>query len=102
MLTVRLSLRVTSPNVNSLRCSAASEAAILTAMPAGMRLAGNNAQRQLAKRRAGDLLPIIKELRPGGATSLKAVADGLNARNIPTAHDGKWQPTQVMRVLARQ
>ena len=67
-----------------------------------IREAGNSAQRQLAKRRAGDLLPIINELRAGGATSLKAVADGLNARNIPTAHGGKWQPTQVMRVLARQ
>jgi DNA invertase Pin-like site-specific DNA recombinase len=67
-----------------------------------IREAGNNVQRQLAQRRAGDLLPIIKELQAAGATSLKAVADGLNSRNIPTAHGGKWQPTQVMRVLARQ
>jgi DNA invertase Pin-like site-specific DNA recombinase len=67
-----------------------------------IREAGNDAQRQLAKRRAVDLLPIIKELQGGCARSFKAVADGLNARNIPTAHGGKWQPTQVMRVLARQ
>jgi DNA invertase Pin-like site-specific DNA recombinase len=67
-----------------------------------IREAGNDAQRRLAKRRAVALLPIIKELKGDGATSLKDVADGLNARNIPTAHGGKWQPTQVMRVLARQ
>ena len=67
-----------------------------------IREAGNDAQRQLAKRRAVDLLPIIKELQGGCVASLRAVADGLNARNIPTAHGGKWQPTQVMRVLARQ
>jgi DNA invertase Pin-like site-specific DNA recombinase len=38
----------------------------------------------------------------GGAASLKAIADGLNARRIPTARGaGEWSPMQVQRVLGR-
>ncbi|MGO8841491.1 MAG: recombinase family protein [Methyloceanibacter sp.] len=44
---------------------------------------------------------IIAELRAAGATSLRAVAAGLNERGIPTARGGVWNATQVMRVLAR-
>lgn len=51
--------------------------------------------------RAGDLAPIIRELREGGATTLTAIAAGLNARGIPTARGGSWAPVQVARVLER-
>jgi hypothetical protein len=45
---------------------------------------------------------VIEELQAAGATSLNAIADGLNERGIPTARGaGKWSATQVMRVLAR-
>ena len=38
-----------------------------------------------------------------GATSLSAIAAGLNERKIPTARGtGEWSAVQVMRVLARQ
>jgi DNA invertase Pin-like site-specific DNA recombinase len=37
-----------------------------------------------------------------GATSLRAIAAGLNERRIPTARGGDLSPTQVMRVLARK
>jgi DNA invertase Pin-like site-specific DNA recombinase len=51
--------------------------------------------------RAGDLAPIIRELREGGATTLTAIAAGLNSRGIPTARGGSWAPVQVARVLER-
>jgi DNA invertase Pin-like site-specific DNA recombinase len=49
-----------------------------------------------------DLAPTIEEIRADGAETYQAIADGLNARGIPTARrDGEWSPTQVMRVLKR-
>src|SRR6516225_1274443 len=58
-------------------------------------------RQQRAAKRAADLLPIIEAIREQGALSLQDIANGLNQRNIPTAHGGTWQPTQVMRVLQR-
>jgi hypothetical protein len=43
----------------------------------------------------------VKELQATGCVSLRAIAEGLDARGIPTAKGGKWQPTQVMRLLER-
>jgi hypothetical protein len=38
-----------------------------------------------------------------GATSLRAIAAGLNERGIPTARGtGTWSATQVMRLLGRR
>ena len=55
-----------------------------------------------AANRASDLAPVIAELQAAGATSLRAIADGLNARCIPTARgSGEWSAVQVMRVLER-
>lgn len=51
-----------------------------------------------AKSRATDLLPVIAEIRAGGAGSFQAVADALNSRGITTARGGAWRPTQVRRV----
>jgi hypothetical protein len=49
-----------------------------------------------------DLAPTIAELQAAGATSLRAIAAGLNERGIPTARGtGTWSATQVMRVMAR-
>jgi hypothetical protein len=46
--------------------------------------------------------PIIAELQASGATSLRAIAAGLNARGIPTARgNGEWSAVQVQRVMAR-
>jgi hypothetical protein len=44
---------------------------------------------------------VIADLQAAGATSLQAIADGLNERSIPAARGGQWSATQVMRVLAR-
>jgi hypothetical protein len=72
-------------------------------------------QRQLSARRKqsaaarqqrhvgqGRFSPTIAELLAGGATSLPALAAGLNGKGIETARGrGEWTATQVMRVLDR-
>jgi hypothetical protein len=41
-------------------------------------------------------------MQAAGASSLRAIADGLNAKNIPTARgSGEWSAVQVARVLDR-
>jgi DNA invertase Pin-like site-specific DNA recombinase len=52
--------------------------------------------------RASDIAPTIKALQASGATSLRAIAAGLNAQGIPTAKGaGAWSAVQVARVLER-
>ena len=51
--------------------------------------------------RASDLAPAIRDLQAAGKTSLRAIAEGLNERGIPTARGGEWSAVQVMRVLER-
>jgi hypothetical protein len=64
--------------------------------------AGNSALHVAAIKRAADFAPVIAEIKASGATSLRAIADGLNARNIPTmGGTGRWHSAQVARVLAR-
>jgi len=43
----------------------------------------------------------VKELQAAGAESLRAIAEGLEARGIPAARGGKWSAVQVSRLLAR-
>jgi DNA invertase Pin-like site-specific DNA recombinase len=64
-----------------------------------MRKAALAAVQERVQARAMDLAPIVKELQAAGATSLRAIADGLNDRGIPTARGGQWSAVQVMRVL---
>jgi hypothetical protein len=54
-----------------------------------------------AATRAADIAPTIAEIKASGATSLRAIAAGLNARDIPTARGGQWTSPQVRRVLGR-
>jgi DNA invertase Pin-like site-specific DNA recombinase len=55
-----------------------------------------------ASTRAADIAPTIAELQAAGATSLRAIAAGLNAKRIPTARgEGVWSAVQVARVLER-
>jgi DNA invertase Pin-like site-specific DNA recombinase len=69
---------------------------------AQMRKLSAEALRERGAARASDLRPIIEELQATGATSLRAIAAGLNARGIPTARgDGEWSAVQVQRVLER-
>jgi hypothetical protein len=60
------------------------------------------ARRARAAQRAAEIAPAIKALHEAGATTLRALADGLNAKGVPTATGkGRWIPTQVARVLRR-
>jgi len=94
--------------------SARTKAALAEAKKRGVVLGGYNGRDFTAKdikasvatrqaqaaQRASDLVPIVKELQASGATSLRAIAAGLNERSIPTARGGEWSATQVMRLLA--
>jgi DNA invertase Pin-like site-specific DNA recombinase len=82
--------------------------AVLQASKArGKRLGRNRAERlALAYKaetieRAKVLAPMVEEIRASGASSLRAIAAGLNARGIQTAQDGTWSAMQVKRVLER-
>ncbi len=62
------------------------------------RLVGLTARRREAEQRTADLAPIIAELRSEGATSLRKIADSLNARGVPAARGGRWTAVQVQRL----
>jgi hypothetical protein len=47
------------------------------------------------------LMPSIRKLRRNGATTLREIADGLNARRVSTALGGKSSKTTVANLLAR-
>jgi DNA invertase Pin-like site-specific DNA recombinase len=90
---------------------ARTKAALQAAKARGVRLGGP----QLAKARevaletigaaadshAANLLPIIREIRKAGATTLREIADALNARGVQTARGGRWYAMTVSNVLAR-
>jgi DNA invertase Pin-like site-specific DNA recombinase len=50
---------------------------------------------------AGNVLPIITEIQKTGATTLRSVADALNARGVPTRRGGRWHATSVRNAIAR-
>ena len=54
-----------------------------------------------ANRAASNVLPITTEIRKSGATTLRAIADALNARGVPTPRGGRWHAMSVRNVLAR-
>ena len=56
-------------------------------------------RRATAKKRAGDLLPVIESIRAEGATSLREIASSLSERGVPAARGGEWSAIQVRRVL---
>jgi DNA invertase Pin-like site-specific DNA recombinase len=55
----------------------------------------------LADRHAANVLPVIRELQRTGATSLRQIADALNARGINTPRGGQWYAKSVSNLLAR-
>ena len=50
---------------------------------------------------AADLAPVIAEIRSGGATSLRAMADELNRRGIVTRRGARWHVSNVRNLVAR-
>jgi DNA invertase Pin-like site-specific DNA recombinase len=63
---------------------------------------GRKAQQEKADSRAAQVGSVIKELLVAGKTTLREIADELNARGIPTARrKTHWGPEQVRRVRDR-
>ena len=54
-----------------------------------------------ADRAAGNVLPIIAEIRKSGAMTLRAIAEALNARGVATPRGGRWHAMSVRNALAR-
>src|SRR3954452_4489447 len=55
-----------------------------------------------ADRHAANVLPVIEEVRRGGATSLRRVAAALTPRGVRTPRGGAWTAAAVKSVLDRQ
>jgi DNA invertase Pin-like site-specific DNA recombinase len=95
--------------------SARTKAALARAKARGTRLGGDRgnlprvakagakasvaARRETATARARDLSVVVADLRRQGQTSLRQLAEGLNAREISAPRGGLWQAAQVARVL---
>jgi DNA invertase Pin-like site-specific DNA recombinase len=54
-----------------------------------------------AKRRAGNLIAIVNDIRSQGLTSVRAIAAELNERGVLTPRGGAWHPTSTARLLSR-
>jgi DNA invertase Pin-like site-specific DNA recombinase len=54
-----------------------------------------------ADQHAANVLPIIREAQKAGATTLRALADALNARGISTPRGGTWHAMSVKNALDR-
>lgn len=62
---------------------------------------GAAANAKAAQESTANVLPIVREIQAAGITSLRAIADALNARRVPTARGGAWHAAGVARVLKR-
>ena len=54
-----------------------------------------------ADQHAANVLPVIQAIRRAGATTLREIAEALNARGVATARGGRWYAMTVSNVLAR-
>lgn len=55
-----------------------------------------------ADKHAANVLPIIHAVRKAGATTLREIADALNARGVQTARGGTWHAMTVKNILDRE
>jgi DNA invertase Pin-like site-specific DNA recombinase len=62
---------------------------------------GRQVVRDAADRFARNVLPVVEQIRQGGATSMRAIAAELNARGVRTPRGGVWGPSAVSNLLAR-
>src|SRR4051812_7498814 len=60
-----------------------------------IRSKGVAVRQERSEARARDLAADIAKIRAAGATSLREIAAGLNARSIPAARGGAWSAVQV-------
>lgn len=87
------------------------KAALAAAKARGVKLGGPKlatarkqaiqALKAAADRHAANVIPVINEVRRAGATTLREIAEALNARGISTPRGGQWYAASVRNVLAR-
>jgi DNA invertase Pin-like site-specific DNA recombinase len=87
------------------------KAALAAAKARGVKLGGPKlstarklavaALKHTADRHAANVLPVIQEVRRAGATTLRDIAEALNARGVSTPRGGQWYAASVRNVLAR-
>jgi DNA invertase Pin-like site-specific DNA recombinase len=63
---------------------------------------GAAANRDRAGQFAANVLPIVRDIRQAGVTTLDGIAGALNARGVATARGGEWYATSVRNLLAYQ
>lgn len=91
--------------------AARTKAALAAKKAQGVRLGGPNLAKARraskavvvasADRHAANVVPIIRAVKKAGATTLREIADALNARGVRTARGGSWHATTVKNVLGR-
>jgi DNA invertase Pin-like site-specific DNA recombinase len=62
---------------------------------------GNIVIKDTARKFAGNVLPVIREIQAAGNISNAAIAAKLNERRVPTARGGVWTHVQVGAVISR-
>jgi DNA invertase Pin-like site-specific DNA recombinase len=65
------------------------------------REAATTALRAGADNHAATVLPVIAQIQKSGATTLRAIAEALNARGIQTPRGRRWEAMSVKNALAR-
>ena len=55
-----------------------------------------------ADRQAANVLPVIEQIKRSGATTLRAIAQALNARGIPSPRGGQWHAMSVRNAVKRE
>jgi DNA invertase Pin-like site-specific DNA recombinase len=50
---------------------------------------------------ASNIIPVVRSIQAAGVTSLRGIADVLNARGVATPRGGQWHPQSVGRLLGR-
>jgi DNA invertase Pin-like site-specific DNA recombinase len=62
---------------------------------------GAAANAQAADAFAANVLPIVQSIKGAGVTSLRGIADALNARGVQTPRGGQWHARSVARLIER-
>jgi DNA invertase Pin-like site-specific DNA recombinase len=62
---------------------------------------GGASTKKAADEFAARVLPTIRDIQRHGAPPLRAIAETLNNRGIPTSRGGTWSAVQVSNVIAR-
>ncbi len=62
---------------------------------------GRQSVRRLVRIFDGNVRPVIEEIRDSGVSTLRGIADALNARGLKTRRQGRWSAEGVRLVMLR-